>query len=85
MKVTISAGSEEGKECALLGCIYWGDLKINDSFVVDVPPNGTGFSKYYNLRTKARGAFAFFSNALIKDGKGTYLKDAPNVTIKVEG
>ncbi len=85
-EVTIRARSKEGKNCALLGCVYWGNKEIYDSFIVEVPPQGISFSKYYNLETgitKSSGIGGAISRAFsVMTGKtGTYLEDRPEITL----
>jgi len=54
-----------------------GDKIIDDSFIVEVPPNGTGFSKYYDLTTDISGI-------AVNGRRSTCLKYSPDITLQVQ-
>jgi len=75
-KVTIRAVTERKEYGLWLGRETWGGKTINDSFIVEVPPSGIGFSKYYDLTTGIKGIMPLDSR------RGTYLKSSPDITLQ---
>ncbi len=83
IEVDVQAVSEKGEYGMLFGRETWGGKRINDSFTIEVPPGGIGFSKYYDLTTAIRYAVAPPSGWGGKERKGTYLKSSPQITLSV--